>query len=373
MNYKIILNTLGKIIVLCAILMILPLIVSLIYSEYFQAISFLIVIMISLFLGLGLTLIFKKTGTNLYNKEGLLIVSGAWVIMSLLGALPFVISGEIPNYIDAVFETISGFTTTGATIITDVEKISHGMLFWRSFTHWIGGMGILVMLTALIPSNSEREIHILRAEMPGPQFGKLRPKLKDTAKILYIIYIAMTVLQTALLVCGGMSFFNSIVHSFGTAGTGGFGTMNDSAAGFSPYCQWVIAIFMFLYGVNFNLYYLILVGKIKDAFKSTELKVYSGIVLISTLCVSINILSIYNNFGTALRQAFFQVTAIATTTGFATANTNLWPGFSKGIMFMLMFIGGCAGSTAGGLKVSRVVILFKSIKKNIRRVFFPLL
>jgi len=273
--------------------------------------------------------------------------------------LPFYISGEIPKYIDAFFETVSGFTTTGASIITDVEILSEGIAFWRSFTHWIGGMGVLVFVMAIIPA-SDRSIHLLRAEVPGPIVGKLVPKIKDTAKILYLIYIAMTILEIILLFAGGMPLFDSCVHAFGTAGTGGFGIKADSIASYSHYLQWVITVFMLLFSLNFNLYYLALIKRFKSVFKSRELWCFVLVVVISITAITINIYPMYQNFEEAFRLSAFQTSSIVSTTGYATADFNLWPGLSKAILFMLMFIGGCAGSTAGGLKFARVIIIFKN-------------
>ena len=291
--------------------------------------------------------------------------------MSAIGALPFVISGEIPNYIDAFFETVSGFTTTGASVLTNVEKMSQGLLFWRSFTHWIGGMGVLVFVMAIIPNISDRSIHIVRAEMPGPIVGKLVPKLKNTAKILYLIYIVMTVLEVVFLLCGGMPLYDSVVHAFGTAGTGGFGIKASSIAGYSPYLQWVIAIFMLLFGINFNIYYLVLIRRFRSVFRSTEMWSYIGLVVLSVAAITVNIYPVSQSFSEALRLSAFQVSSVITTTGYATADFNLWPEMSKGILLFLMFIGGCAGSTAGGLKVSRVVILLKMIRRELNRMLHP--
>ena len=370
MNRKMIFYLLGQIITYCAALLLLPLAVSLIYGEFLCSVSFLVTIGISLAIGLLLSFLFKTENKTIYAKEGFVIVAFAWISMSMIGALPFVISGEIPSYIDAIFETVSGFTTTGASILTDVEALSRSLLFWRSFTHWIGGMGVLVFIMAVIPT-SDRSIHIMRAEMPGPIVGKLVPKAKQTAKILYLIYIALTITQVIFLLFGGMSLFDSIVHSFGTAGTGGFGIKADSLASYSPYIQWVITVFMFIFGINFNLFYLILIGKLKNALKSTELWCYTLIVLGSIAIITVNIMGTIANTSEAIRAASFNVVSVITTTGYATADYNLWPELSKGILFTLMFIGGCAGSTAGGLKVSRIVLMFKMIKKELRHMLHP--
>lgn len=360
----------GQIIKLEAVLLVLPLAVSIIYRER-CALSFLITALASLFVGFAVTLISKPGNRLIYAKEGFVIVALAWLALSAIGAVPFVLSGEVRSYADAFFETVSGFTTTGASVLTDIEGMSHGLLFWRSFTHWVGGMGVLVFIMAIIPSVCDRSIHILRAEMPGPVMGKLAPKLKQTAKILYLIYIVMTVLEMILLLCGGMSLFDSALHSFATAGTGGFGIKGDSIASYSPYLQWVIAVFMFLFGINFNIYYLLLVRRFRSVLKSTETWCYIAICLISVSIITGNIYSIYGNLPDSVRTSAFQVASLVTTTGFSTADFNLWPGLSKGILLILMFIGGCAGSTAGGLKVSRVVMMIKMIRREFMKMIHP--
>ena len=371
MNRRMVFYLLGKILYIEAALMSLPLVCSAIYKESKSLFAFVITILLSLGLGLALTKFNRPKDKTIFAKEGFVIVALTWVVMSLIGALPFVISGEIPNFFNAFFETVSGFTTTGASILTDVEAISHGCLFWRSFTHWVGGMGILVLVMAIVPTESGRSMHIARAEMPGPIVGKLVPKLKTTAKILYLIYICFTVLEAILLLAGGMSLFDSILHSLGTAGTGGFVVKADSLASYTPYMQWVIAIFMLIFGVNFNIYYLILVRKIRTAFRSEELWVYIGIVLGAVAIITANVYNSFTNFADALRNATFQVASVITTTGYSTVNFSVWPNLSKGILFLLMFIGGCAGSTAGGLKVSRVVLLVKRVFSNLKRSLHP--
>lgn len=371
MNYSMVFKTLGKILQIQAFLLFLPLIVSVIYKENTGVFAYAVTIILCLIIGTVMFCTPKQKSTVIYAKEGFVIVALSWICMSALGALPFVISREIPNYIDALFETVSGFTTTGASILDNVETMSHGNLFWRSFTHWIGGMGVLVFIMAIMPNVSDRSIHILRAEVPGPIVGKLVPRIKDTAKILYIIYIALTVLEIVILKILGMSFFESLVHSFGTAGTGGFGIYKDSIASFSGPIKWTIGIFMLLFGVNFNLYYLLLVKKIKTLFKSTELWCYLGIVAISTLIITINISHLYTNFSNTVTDSFFQVSSIMTTTGFSTANFDTWPMLSKTILVLLMMVGGCAGSTAGGLKVARIIILFKTSAKELWKTLHP--
>ncbi len=370
MNRRMVFYTVGHIALVEAALLSLPALISLIYLEK-SGISFLLTAALSLTVGLIFILFFKPKSRLIYAKEGFAIVAYAWLLMSAIGALPFTMSGQIPSYIDAFFETVSGFTTTGASILTDVEALDHCMLFWRSFTHWIGGMGVLVLVTAVVPNIADRSLNILKAEMPGPTVGKLVPRSRDTAKILYWIYLGLTLILIVLLIAGGMPIFDSIVHAFGTSGTGGFGIKADSIASYSPYLQWVITIFMFLFAVNFNLYYLILIGKIRAAFKSDELWFFVSLVLISIGAITVNILPLYGTLSEALRTSAFQVCSIVSTTGYATADFNLWPGLSKALLLLLMFIGGCAGSTGGGLKAVRVVILLKSIKKELKRLLHP--
>jgi len=370
MNRRMVLKTLGLISLCLSLLLLLPLAVALIYGETSVAYAFLKTIVICLALGGIIVLLARPHSQVIYAKESFVIVSLAWILTSLLGALPFVFSGEIPNFVDAFFETVSGFTTTGASIVTNVETMSRGILFWRSFTHWIGGMGVLVFIMAIIPV-SDRSIHLMRAEIPGPIVGKLVPKAKDTSRILYLMYIVLTALQIVFLLAGGMNLFESVVHTFGTAGTGGFGIKADSIGGYSPYIQWVITIFMLLFGINFNLYYLILLKKFKAAIKSTELWCYLSIVAASIVAITANIYPLINNLSEAIRYSAFQVSSIITTTGYATTDFNLWPHFSKVVLLILMFCGGCAGSTAGGLKISRVVILGKMIRRELKRMLHP--
>ena len=365
-----VLNTVGNILLAEAALMILPAIVSLIYLENCLW-AFLITIGIALSLGFLLKLIFRPDNKVIYAKEGFVIVTYAWVLMSAIGALPFVISGEIPHFADAFFETVSGFTTTGASILTDVEAMSHGMLFWRSFTHWIGGMGVIVFVMAIIPNISDRSMNIMKAEVPGPTVGKLVPKARDTAKILYMIYIALTLLMFVLLLFGDMDVFESAVHAIGTAGTGGFGIKADSVGGYSPYSQWVVTAFMIVFSINFNLYYLILLRKFKPVLKSTELWFFLGLAALSIGVIAFNISPMYTSIEETLRYSSFQVATIMSTSGFATTNFNTWPGLSKAILFTLMFIGGCAGSTAGGLKQARVVMLIKTIHRELKKMLHP--
>lgn len=371
MNRKLVFNYLGKIIAAVGALMLLPIIVAIIYGEHKALIGFSVTALICVLPGFALTKLLRPKSDLLFAREGFAIVALAWISMSVLGALPFMISGEIPSFADAFFETVSGFTTTGASILTDVESLSKSLLFWRSFTHWVGGMGVLVFAMAILPGLSDRSVHIMRAEMPGPMFGKLLPKFRDTAKILYIIYIVLTAVQVVLLLAGGMSLFDSLVHAFGTTGTGGFGTKADSVGSYSPYLQWVITIFMLISGVNFNLYYYFLAKRSLSAFRSTELFAYLGIIAAATVAIGINIYSIFGNFADTLRHSAFQTVSVITTTGFATTDFNMWPDFSKGILLILLFIGGCAGSTSGGLKVSRIVLMMKIIGSEIKHLLHP--
>ncbi|MEE1002625.1 MAG: TrkH family potassium uptake protein [Acutalibacteraceae bacterium] len=370
MNRRMVLNLTGKMIMVEAVLLLLPLSVAIIYQDK-SIFPFIITIAIALVIGSACTLISKPDNHTIYAKEGFVIVAIVWLAMSAIGALPFYISGEIPSYIDCFFETVSGFTTTGASILTDIESLSKGLLFWRSFTHWIGGMGVLVFVLAIIPGTSDRSIHLLRAEVPGPIVGKLVPKIKETAKILYLIYIVMTVVEIIFLLLGGMPLYDSTVHAFGTAGTGGFGIKADSIAGYNPYLQWVIAIFMLLFALNFNIFYLAITRHFKAIFKSGELWGFITVVAISITVITCNIYPMYENFSTALRNAAFQTSSIISTTGYATADFNLWPGLSKAILFLLMFFGGCAGSTAGGLKMSRIIIMVKMIKREFLHMLHP--
>lgn len=370
MNYKLIFNTIAKVVKVEAVLLLIPALVSAIYGEScFYA--FLITASAAFILGQGAQAIIKPSVQEFYPKDGLITAALTWIIVSLIGSLPFVISGEIPSFIDAFFETVSGFTTTGASILKDVEVLSKGILFWRSFTHWIGGMGVLVFIMAITSKTTDRPIHILRAEMPGPTVDKIVPRSSDTAKILYLIYISLTVALVIFLLFGGMSLYESLIHAFGTAGTGGFGIKGDSLASYSAYIQWVIAIFMLIFGINFNLFYLIIVAKFSSALKSTELRTYLFIVLSSITIICFNIYPLYNNFSEVLRAATFTTSSLMTTTGFSTADFSSWPTLSKTILFILMFIGGSSGSTAGGFKVSRIVILFKRIKAEIKKLLHP--
>lgn len=361
----------GNIVKLESVILMLPLLVSLCYHEMNGAFALALSVIISAVVGFVLTVVFKPDNKVIYAREGFIIVTFAWIILSLLGALPFMISGEIPNFFDAFFETVSGFSTTGASILTDVEALSHGILFWRSFTHWLGGMGVLVLIMAILPSDSGRSIHIMRAEMAGPVVGKIVPKIRETAKILYYIYFVITIVEMAFLLFGGMPLFDSAVHALGTAGTGGFGIKADSIAGYSPYLQWVITIFMVIFGINFNLFYLLLLKKFKPVFTNRELWFYLGLMLVAAGIITYSIYPMYNDFSTSVRHSCFQVASLVSTTGYSTADFNLWPDLAKGVLFVLMFLGGCAGSTAGGLKLSRVMIMRRAIRKDIRQLLHP--
>ena len=351
------------------ILLFIPCITALIYLET-QGFCYLAVALFCILIG---WLMRRKKPTNnvFYLKEGCVTTALSWIFLSLFGCIPFILTGEIPFLPDALFETISGFTTTGASILSDVEALSHCSIIWRSFTHWIGGMGVLVFLLAIIPMSGGSHINLMRAESPGPSVGKLVPKVKSTAQILYIIYFGMTAIEFILLILGGMPIFDAVNTSFGTAGTGGFGIKNDSMMSYSPYIQWVVTIFMILFGVNFNAYYLILFKQFKKALKMEEVKYYFIIIGISISVIFINIVTTCSNAFKALTDAAFQVASIITTTGYSTADFNLWPSTSKTILVMLMFIGACAGSTGGGIKVSRFVIMFKTVVKELRSYIHP--
>lgn len=370
MNYKIVLKTVGRLLWAEAILLCLPMFVSLYYKENLFHIY---LIVMGLLLGTGAVMnLPKPEKRTVYAREGFVIVALSWILLSFFGALPFVFSGEIPSLVDAFFETVSGFTTTGATILTDIESVSKSILFWRAFTHWIGGMGILMFVLAFLPQKDMQSMHIMRAEVPGPSVGKLVSKTTVTARILYIIYAVLTVAEVIALLCCKMPFFDSVTTAFATAGTGGFSVKNASIAAYNSLpIEMVCTVFMLLFGINFNLFYLVLVKQFKRAIKSEELWTYLGIVAVSTVVIAFNIMPMVNSIGNALRQAGFQVASIITTTGFVTADFNNWPVLSQFIIITLMFIGACAGSTGGGLKVGRIIILFKSAIKGLRKAINP--
>lgn len=350
--------------------LLIPAFVAFLYGES-DVIQFLIV---SAVLGAIFFIFGRKRPENkvIYAKEGLVIVGLAWILWSLFGALPFVLTGSIPSYVDAFFETVSGFTTTGSTILTDIEALPKGVAFWRSLTHWIGGMGVLVFVMMLTSLDDEHSMHLMRAEVPGPEADKLVPKVRATARILYLMYFVLTAAEVVFLMFGGMSFYDALLHSFSTAGTGGFSNRNASVAYYdSAYIDGVITVFMILFGVNFNLYFLIRLKNWKDALKNEELHAYLGIIAGAVAIVTVNILGIYGNIVHAFRYASFQVASVITTTGFCTADFNLWPELSKVVLLCIMVIGACAGSTGGGIKVSRFLILVKSIKQEVRRMLHP--
>ncbi len=369
MNNRLVFFTLGKVIFIEAFLMLLPFLVSLYYGE--DSKPFLFAIFLAVMIGAVLIFLFKSGSDKLFIRDGFAITTLAWIALTLIGAVPLFMSGTTSSYVDAVFETMSGFTTTGASILTDIESVGKGLLFWRSFTHWVGGMGVLVFLVAIAEKNPSRSINILKAEMPGSKVDKLRPRAKTTARVLYYIYIVMTVTQILLLIIGGMPIFDSVVLSFGTAGTGGFGIRADSVASYSAYSQYIIAIFMLLFGANFSFYFMLLLRKWKSAIKLSEIRWYLSIVAIAILIVTIAIMPKHGDLEESFRLSFFQVASVITTTGYATADFNVWHPLSKAVLFLLMFIGGCEGSTAGGLKVSRIMVLIKNVKAELKRAIHP--
>ena len=370
MNYKKIAHYLGTILLIEAALMLLPVITGLIYHER-DTVYFIEVI--GILAAAGLILYRRKPVKNsLYSKEGYMIVALAWVLMSAFGALPFFIGGSIPNYMDAFFETVSGFTTTGSTILTDIESLPKCMLFWRSFTHFIGGMGILVFVLAVMPKSEGSSIHIMRAEVPGPVVGKLVSKVTVTARILYGIYIGLTLMLIFLLRVVGFPLFDSIVSAFGTAGTGGFSVLNDSIGGSNnPAAEVIISVFMMLFGVNFNLYYLLLIKQWKSALKDEELRWYLGVIAGAVFIIALDLTVTRHPFSESLRYAFFQVTSIISTTGFTSADYEMWPGITKAVLFILTFIGACTGSTGGGLKIQSLSVLVKNSFRAVRKAANP--
>lgn len=372
MNTKMIKYIIGVILKLEASFMLIPLFLSFFYKESdLIKFSHSITIFLSFIIGFSLS---RKTpeNTKIFAKEGLLIVSLSWILLSLFAALPFFISRQIPSYIDAFFEVVSGFTTTGASILTNVEALDNSLLFWRSFTHLVGGMGVLVLALAILPKNNNQALHIMKAEVPGPTFGKLVAKMSYNSRILYMIYIFITLLIIFFLFIGGMPLFDSVVHAFGTVGTGGFGIKNTSIAYYNnPYIEYVLGIGMLLCGMNFNLFYALILKNFKQVLKNEELRFYLGVVSISIILICINISSSYESFSKLFRDVFFTVSSIITTTGFATVDFDKWPIFSKTILLILMFIGGCAGSTAGGLKVSRILVLFKTCINELKKISTP--
>ena len=373
MNYKMMGRFIAQIVVLEAVFMVPALLISLFCGEAAAVNGFLYSIAI---MAVVLALLWpscRRAKQVFGAKEGLVSVSVGWIVLSLLGCLPFYFSGSISHFIDALFEIVSGFTTTGSSILTDVEALPKGLMYWRSFSHWVGGMGVLVFLLAITPGDQGKgfTMHLLRAESPGPDVGKLVPKMKSTAAILYVIYVVMTVLNIIFLLFGRMPLFEAVSTAFGTAGTGGYGIKNDSMANYSPYLQNVTTVFMFLFGVNFSCYYLMLLGNFKSVFKDEELRLYFGLAVSCVVLITLDIRDLYGSLAETIRHAAFQVSTIMTTTGFATTDFDLWPAFSKGLLMLLMIVGACAGSTGGGLKCARALLLLKSLRRNIRQVLHP--
>jgi len=374
MNYKMMGRFLSLILAIEGIFMLPALGISLFRGEHMAVRGFLITLAITAVVWAFLRILCKGAPSAFYAREGMVCVGVSWIVLSLVGCLPFRISGEIPSFVDAFFETVSGFTTTGASILSDVEAMSKGLLYWRSFSHWLGGMGVLVFLLAVIPGGAKGSgftMHLLRAESPGPNVGKLVPKMRTTAMILYLIYVVITVLNIVFLLLGGMSLFESVCTAFGTAGTGGFGIKNDSIAGYSPYIQNVTTVFMIAFGVNFSCYYLLLIRQWKGVVKDEELRLYLGIILAAVVMIVLDVRRLYPTMGETVRHAAFQVGSIMTTTGYATTDFDLWPSFSKTILLCLMVVGASAGSTGGGLKVARLLLLLKTLGRNIRQILSP--
>jgi trk system potassium uptake protein TrkH len=374
MNYKMIGKFLSQILWVEAFFMLPALVISIVEGAHTAVFGFAATIVLTVLCSCAMYYFCRKAVSRFYAREGFVCVSVSWILISVFGSLPFWLSREIPSLLDAVFEIVSGFTTTGASILGNVEGLSLGMLYWRSFSHWLGGMGVLVFLLALTPSSGHGNgftLHILRAESPGPNVGKLVPKMRTTARILYLIYIALTVLNFFFLVIGGMPVFDSICTAFGTAGTGGFGIKNDSMASYSPYIQNVCTVFMLLFGVNFACYYYLLLRHVKTVFEDEELRLYLAIVTGSIVLIVLNLRGYYDTIGETIRHAAFQVASIISTTGFATTDFDRWPGFSKAILLTLMIFGACAGSTGGGLKMGRALLIFKNLRRNIRRLLNP--
>ena len=371
MNYKMMGRFIAQILIIAGVFMLPALAISVYCGETAAVYAFLLTLgVFALVIGL-LMLTCRGAASAFYAKEGLVCAGASWIVLSLLSCLPFYFSREIPSYMDALFEIVSGFTTTGASVVPEVEKLSKGILYWRSFSHWLGGMGVLVFLLAFTQSGGKGQgftMHLLRAESPGPNVGKLVPKMRKTAAILYVLYICLTILNVIFLLFGKMPLFEAVCTAFGTAGTGGFGIKNDSIAGYSPYLQNVTTVFMALFGINFSCYYLLLIGNFRSVFKDEELRMYLGILLGATLLISWNLRGFYPTLGETFRHAAFQVSSIMTTTGFATTDFGRWPAFSQSILLLLMVIGACAGSTGGGLKCARALLLFKGLKRNIHQV-----
>ena len=369
MNRRMICRVLGLVLLIEAVMMLVPALVALLYGENLTPWG----ISIAATAGVGgLMLAAVPQKSVLYAREGFVSVALSWLLMSAFGALPLRLSGEVTHYADAMFEIVSGFTTTGASILLDVESMSRGLLFWRSMTHWIGGLGVLVFILAVLPLANNNAMHIMRAEVPGPTVGKIVPRARDTARILYLIYFALTVIETIFLLAGGMPLYDALIHAFGTAGTGGFSNRALSVGAYnSPYIEWVIGIFLVLFSINFNLYYFILCGGVRDALRDQELHLFGALVLLTTGIITIDILPLFDGFSSAVRHAFFQVMSITSTAGFATADFNLWPEVSRWVLVLLMFCGACAGSTGGGIKIGRILLMGRAARCEIRRMSRP--
>lgn len=368
MNYRMIAYILGWIMIFEGLFLVVPAVTALIYGE---SALWSYLLSLSLCLLTGSALIMKKPEKKrLYSREGGVIVALSWIVLSLFGSVPFVLSGEIPAFVDALFESVSGFTTTGASILSDVERLSHASLMWRSFTHWVGGMGVLVFIMAFLPLSGGQNMHIMRAESPGPSVSKLVPRVKTTALLLYSIYFVLTVIEFIMLLFGGMGVFEALNTAFSTAGTGGFGFRNTSMGSFSPYIQIVVTVFMVLFSINFNCYFLLLTGKLREAF-NLELRTFLAIAAVTTTVITINIMNMFDSVGEALRHSAFTVASLMSTTGFSTVDFNTWPELSRTLLVIVMFIGACAGSTCGGIKVSRIIILFKGMAKELQTMVQP--
>ncbi len=374
MNYKMMGRFHALILAILAVFMIPAMIICLLDGTAKTAVSFAVSMALTAAVAALLALISRGAKRDFYIREGLICVGSSWIVISFFGCLPFWLSGEIPGFLDALFEMVSGFSTTGASVVADVEALSRGALYWRSFSNWLGGMGVLVFLLALLPTGGRNEgftMHLFRAESPGPEVGKLVPSLRKTARVLYLTYIALTVANFIFLLFGDMPLFDALCASLSTAGTGGFGIKNDSMASYSPYIQNVTTIFMLLFGVNFSCYYLMLLGKLKSVFRDEELRMYIGMVVGAIALIALNTRHLFDTLGETVRHAAFQVATVVTTTGFASTDFDLWPTFSKTVLLLLMVIGACAGSTGGGMKCSRVLLLFKNLKRNIARILQP--
>ena len=372
MNYRFISNIIGRILLIEAAFMLPAMVIALYCHERASFYAFAVSIAVIIAVGIVLGFVVKPVRGDFYQRDGLVSVGLAWIAVSAFGAIPMCISGAIPSYIDSFFETVSGFTTTGSTILQDIEVLPRSVLYWRSFTHWLGGMGVLVFLLAIGPRRTDGEsMHVLRAESPGPSVGKLVPRMQQSASILYKIYVGMTVLQVVLLLLGGMPAFDAVTITFGTAGTGGFAILNDSMASYSTYCQAVTTVFMIAFGVNFSLFYLLLIGDFMSVFRNGELRAYLGVIAVSIIAIAINIRSMYDSAFEAIHHSAFQVASIISTTGYATVDFNLWPQFSRVTLFLLMFIGAMAGSTGGGLKVVRVSLIMKAVRRSIATMLHP--